>query len=106
MVKPTGISKFAEKYLGAQDPRHPHASPNFADMHALPPLLIHVGSDEVLLDDAVKLHDQALADGVASTLEIWDGMIHVWHAFHPMLAEGRQGIERSGSYLRAQWAAA
>ena len=58
---------------------------------------------EVLLDDAVVLHEAARSAGVASTLEIWDDMIHVWHAFHPMLPEGKQGIVRIGEYLGSQW---
>jgi len=106
MIKPEGIGVLAEHYLQGQDPRSAYASPNYADLRGLPPLLIHVGRDEVLLDDSIKLHEKAEADGVASTLEIWDDMIHVWHAFHPMLDEGRQGIERIGAFLREQWGAA
>ena len=85
------------------DARQALASPNRADLSGLPPLLIHVGRDEVLLDDAIVLHEAARSAGVDSTLEIWDDMIHVWHAFHPMLPEGRQGIARIGEFLRAQW---
>jgi hypothetical protein len=40
-----------------------------------------------------------------STLEVWDNMVHVWHAFHPMLPEGKVGIERVGDCMRPQWAA-
>ena len=96
----------ARLYLQGTDPKNPLASPNFASLHALPPLLIHVGRDEVLLDDSIKLDQKAKADGVNSTLEIWDDMIHVWHAFHPMLPEGKQAIERVGAFLQEQWAAA
>ncbi|MCS6926498.1 MAG: alpha/beta hydrolase [Candidatus Binatia bacterium] len=99
------ITTMAQLYLQGTDPKHPYASPNFADLRSLPPLLIHVGRDEVLLDDAIKLHEKARADGVQSTLEIWDDMIHVWHAFHPMLPEGKQAIARVGAFLRANWAA-
>ncbi|HXG21908.1 MAG TPA: alpha/beta hydrolase [Methylomirabilota bacterium] len=106
MVAPGGINKMADRYLQGADPKHPYASPNFANLKGLPPLLIHVGRDEVLLDDAVKLDQKATADGVKSTLEIWDDMIHVWHAFHPMLPEGKQAIVRVGEFLREQWARA
>lgn len=105
MVTPD-IVNMAHLYLQGTDPKHPYASPNFADLRSLPPLLIHVGRDEVLLDDAIKLHEKARADGVHSTLEIWDDMIHVWHAFHPMLPEGKQAIARVGAFLRDKWAAA
>lgn len=105
MVTPD-ISRMADLYLQGADPKNPLASPNYADLRSLPPLLIHVGRDEVLLDDSVKLDEKAKADGVDSTLEIWEDMIHVWHAFHPMLPEGRQAIERVGAFLREKWAAA
>jgi len=105
MVTPDGISKMAGVYLQGKDPKHPYASPNLASLQSLPPLLIHVGRDEVLLDDAIKLDQKAQADGVKSTLEIWDDMIHVWHAFHPMLPEAKQGIARIGEFLQGQWAA-
>jgi acetyl esterase/lipase len=52
--------------------------PNYTDLRGLPPLLIHVGSDEVLLDDAIILDAHARAAGVQSRLEVWGGMVHVW----------------------------
>ena len=106
MVTPDGIGSMADVYLQGKDPKHPYASPNFADLRSLPSLLIHVGRDEVLLDDSIKLHEKAQADGVDSTLEVWEDMIHVWHAFHPMLPEGKQAIARVGAFLREKWAAA
>jgi monoterpene epsilon-lactone hydrolase len=105
MVTPDGISDMAGLYLQGKDPKHPYASPNLANLRGLPPLLIHVGRDEVLLDDSIKLNAQAKADGVESTLEIWDDMVHVWHAFHPMLPEAKQAIARVGNFLREKWAA-
>jgi monoterpene epsilon-lactone hydrolase len=103
IVNATNITRMAGLYLQDADPTHPLASPNHADLRGLPPLLIHVGRDEVLLDDAVVLDDRARAAGVDSTLEVWDDMIHVWHAFHPMLPEGKQAIERVGAFLREKW---
>lgn len=105
MIAPSGINKMAGRYLGTADAKHPYASPNFASLAGFPPLLIHVGRDEVLLDDSIKLDQKAKADGVSSTLEIWDDMIHVWHAFHPMLPEGKQAIVRVGEFMRGHWAA-
>jgi acetyl esterase/lipase len=103
MITTADISMMAALYLNGADAKTALASPNRADLSGLPPLLIHVGRDEVLLDDAVVLHEAARSAGVASTLEIWDDMIHVWHAFHPLLPEGRQGIARVGEFLRGQW---
>ena len=106
MVTTDGIGNMAGVYLQGADPKDPLASPNFAELRGLPPLLIHVGRDEVLLDDSIKLHERAKAADVDSTLEIWDDMIHVWHAFYPMLPEGKQGITRVGAFLQEKWAAA
>lgn len=103
MITSADITLMAGTYLNGADAKAPLASPNRADLTGLPPLLIHVGRDEVLLDDAVVLNEAARSAGVDSTLEIWDDMIHVWHAFHPMLPEGRQAIARIGEYLRWQW---
>ena len=104
IVKHAGITQMATLYLNGADPRDPLASPNFADLTGLPPMLIHVGSAETLHDDAIALDRKAQADGVQSTLEVWEDMIHVWHAFHPMLPEGKDGITRVGEFLRQQWA--
>ena len=109
MVTPHGLRRMADFYLAGGDAQHPHASPNCADagrLRGLPPLLIHVGGDEILLDDAVAFDAKARAAGVHCTLEVWDGMVHVWHAFHPLLEEGRRGIVRVGEFLHEQWAGA
>jgi epsilon-lactone hydrolase len=101
MIPREEIEEFASLYLGGADPRTPLASPVFADLTGLPPLLIQVGTEEVLLDDARALDRRARACGVDSTLEVWQDMIHVWHAFSPMLQEGRAAIARMGEYYRA-----
>jgi monoterpene epsilon-lactone hydrolase len=88
-------------YLGERYPRTPLASPLYADLRGLPPLLIQVGSAEVLLDDATRLADRALVAGVNTTLEVWPEMIHVWHSFAAILPEGRQGIEGIAKFVRA-----
>ena len=62
---------WAKLYLGDHDPRTPLASPLYADLRGLPPLLIQVGSAEVLLDDATRLAERASAAGVNATLEVW-----------------------------------
>jgi monoterpene epsilon-lactone hydrolase len=103
MVTPEQIREMAGYYLQGTDSRTPLASPNHADLRGLPPLLIHVGRDEILLNDSEVLHQRAQAAHVNSILEVWDDMIHVWHAFHPMLPEGKKGIARIGEYLRGQW---
>ena len=104
IVRQAGVAEMARAYLGTTDPRSPLASPLFADLRGLPPLLIHVGSDEVLLDDAIGLAERAKAAGVDATLEQWDRMIHVWHWFLPLLDEAQAAVESIGSFVRARTA--
>ena len=94
----------ARAYLGATPPRTALASPLFADLRGLPPLLIHVGSDEVLLDDSVELAARAKAAGVDTTLEVYDRMIHVWHWFLPMLEEAETAVQAIGRFARERTA--
>ena len=89
----------AENYLGDADPRTPLAAPLYSDLKGLPPLLIQVGTSEVLLDDALGLADKAKAAGVDVVLEQWEDMIHMWH-FFPMLPEGQRAIDRIGEFVR------
>ena len=100
MVRYEGLVRMASLYLNGADPRTPLAAPLYADLSGLPPLLIHVGTAETLLDDAVRLADRAKAAGVDVTFESWDDMIHVWHLFAPRLPEGQQAVERVGEYVR------
>lgn len=102
MVNLPDITAMARDYLGAADPRTPLASPLFADLRSLPPLLIHVGSEEVLLDDASGLAERARAAGVEATLEVWEQMIHVWHWFLPWLDEARAAVDKIGGFLRSR----
>lgn len=92
----------AVRYVGEKgDLKHPLASPLYADLHGLPPLLILVGSNETLLDDSTRVADKARAAGVDVELEIWDDMIHIWPFFAAILPEGQQAIERMGTFARA-----
>ena len=102
IVTRASVGEMATAYLGATDPRAPLASPLFADLRGLPPLLIHVGSDEVLLDDAVQLAARAQQAKVEATLEVWDRMIHVWHWFLPMLDEAQSAVDSIGRFIRAR----
>jgi epsilon-lactone hydrolase len=97
------LSKMAAAYLNGADAADPRATPLHADLAGLPPLLIHVGTAEVLLDDATRLATCARAAGVQVSLEVWDDMIHVWHAFAPLVPEAEQAIAGIGEFLRARW---
>lgn len=100
IVKQEGIGAMAALYLNGQDARTPLASPLFADLKGLPPMLIQVGSEETLHSDAAALAAKLEAAGVEVSFENWGGMIHVWHIFHPILAEGRDAIARAGAFLK------
>ena len=102
IVKRAGVDEMARAYLGAADRRTPLASPLFADLRGLPPLLIQVGSEEVLLDDSVQLAERARAAGVDTTLEVWDQMIHVWHWFLPLLDEAEEAVAAVGRFAGAR----
>ena len=92
----------ADYYLGALDPKTPLASPLYADLGGLPPLLIQVGAEELLLDDSARLDQRARAQGVDSVLEIWDEMVHSWHFYYPQLQEGRAAIQRLGAFIQSK----
>jgi acetyl esterase/lipase len=90
----------ARTYMGDADPKHPCAAPIYGDLTGLPPLLIQVGSVETLLDDSLTLARKAAIDGVPVSLEIWPEMIHVWHLYFPILADGRKSLASGGAFVR------
>jgi acetyl esterase/lipase len=96
------VASTARYYLGDTDPRTPLASPLYADLSGLPPLLIHVGQDEVLLDDSTRLAERARAAGVPVELKIWPVVPHAWQLAPHMIPEGRQSLREAAEFLRAQ----
>jgi epsilon-lactone hydrolase len=100
MVKREIIVNFAQAYLNGADPRSPLASPIYADLRGIAPLLIHVGASEVLLDDSLKLARAAGAADVSVRLEIWPEMVHIWHVFHRILGDGRKAVQEGAKFLR------
>jgi acetyl esterase/lipase len=104
MVQKEGVLQLAALYLGGKSPRTPLAAPLYADLSGLPPLLIQVGTAETLLDDASRLAERARKAGVNVTYDPWEGMIHVWQLFAPMLDEGKQAIEKFGAFIEKQTA--
>jgi acetyl esterase/lipase len=87
-------------YVGDGDPGDPLASPVRAALHGLPPLLVQVGSREVVLDDARAIDRRAREAGVPVQLDVWPGMVHVWHLFASALEEGRRAIADLASFVR------
>ena len=94
------LLELARTYLKNADPRTPLAAPIYADLTGLPPLLIQVGTAEVLFDDATRLAESAKSAGVQVVFEPWEDMIHMWHFFAAMLPEGQQAIDRIGEFVQ------
>ena len=101
-IDPVGIVETGALYLGATDPREPLASPIYAELGGLPPLLIHVGDSEVLLDDSVRLADVAVRAGVETELEIWPEMIHVFQMGAGNIPESDASIAAIGAWARGK----
>lgn len=96
---PEDLHLQAREYLGDADPMHPLASPLYADLHGLPPVMAQVGEDELLLDDARRLVERARAVSVDATLEVWPGLWHIF-ATQGTFPESRQAMQRLGRFLR------
>lgn len=94
-----GLAAAAAWYLNGQSADTPGASPLFADLTGLPPLLIEVGEAEILLSDATRLADLAAEAGVEVTLHVWPGLPHVFGLFAALLSEGRDVINESGAFI-------
>lgn len=86
-------------YLADKDPKDPHISAVHADLSGLPPLLIHVGADEGLVDDAKALATKAQAAGVETTLVIGEEMYHIYPCFAAILPEGRSAVEEAARFI-------
>ena len=99
MLSRTSLQGRADVYLNGADPRSPLASPVFGDFADFPPLLVHVGADEVLLGDAVELARQASLAGSDVTLRVWARMIHIFPWFHTHLQAGRTAITQAGAWM-------
>jgi acetyl esterase/lipase len=93
-------------YVSEHDAALGLISPVFADLSGLPPLIIQAGTHEVLLDDAVRLAQRAVAADVEVTLDITPGVPHVFQAYHPILDEAVVALDRAGQLLSAQLARA
>jgi acetyl esterase/lipase len=99
MVRGADLQLMADAYLAGRDAKTPLASPLYADLGGLPPLLLQVGSAEVLLDDAVRMAERASKAGVSADLRVWQDMFHVWHAFAQILPEGQQAVDEMAAFF-------
>src|SRR6266568_3052431 len=96
------LNELADAYLPADmDRKDPRVSPLYVDFGNFPPMLIQVGSDETLLDDAARLAARAGAADVAVTLQIWPHMIHAWPLWNAHLKDGRRALANVGVHSGA-----
>ena len=99
ILAPSVLRSFAGLYLHGADPRLPLASPVFADLSGLPPLLIQAGTIEVLLDDARALAERARECKVEVVYKEWEGMFHGWQSMASVLPEGVEAIDHAGDFI-------
>jgi epsilon-lactone hydrolase len=95
------LDELVDAYLPpGMDRADPRVSPLYADLNGFPPTLVQVGSDETLLDDAVRFASAAGTAEVAVTLEVWPHMIHAWPLWNAKLAAGRRALAHAGAFIR------
>jgi epsilon-lactone hydrolase len=99
-LKPESVPIGAALYHGSYPATHPLISPLYGDLRGLPPILIHVGDWEILLDDAVRIADKIRQAGGTIELEVWPGMWHVFHAFKSLTPESRDANEKMGRFIQ------
>jgi len=99
LVQRKVVDEVSSLYLNGQDPKTPTASPIYADLRGLPPLLIQVGEREILFSDSEMLAEKARAAGVEVTFEEWPEMVHVWHLHYQRLSDGHAAIARIGRFV-------
>ncbi|KPP80576.1 MAG: esterase / lipase [Oceanicaulis sp. HLUCCA04] len=104
MLNPDYLGAGGQLYLGGRPGTDPQASPLFAELKGLPPTLIQVGSDEILLSDSTRLAEKLEAAGVPVECEIWEGMWHDFQIFAPLIPEADWAIDRARVWVEFQLA--
>lgn len=101
MFRPENIADFASAALGGAPADDPAVSPLYADLSGLPAVLLHVGSTELLLDDARRVHEKILATGGASQIEIYEDVMHCWQMLAPFVPEATASLGAAAAFLSA-----
>ena len=102
MIRSDETPRLAAQYLAGADPRTPYASPLYGDHTDLPPTLIQVGSDEVLLDDSVRMAQRLRDAGCHVEIEIWPRMPHAWQLWARIIPEANVAIARIGAFVQSK----
>jgi acetyl esterase/lipase len=104
LLSPEGLRLRVPDYVGRADAADPNISPIFGDLRELPPLLIQVGSHEILLSDALRLAGRAALSDIPVTLDVTAGVPHVFQAYAGLLDEAGAALDRAAIFLKAQLA--
>ncbi|NPD87342.1 MAG: alpha/beta hydrolase [Asgard group archaeon] len=94
------LQQSAEIYLKGTDSKNPLASPLYADLEGLPPLLLQTGTEEIILDDTTRFAEKAIKAKVDVTADIWPGMWHVFQIFGNLMPESKKAIKKIGEFIR------
>jgi acetyl esterase/lipase len=97
------LASTARLYLGGHDPRDPLASPLYGDLAGLPPVRMHVGEDEVLLDDSLRYGERIESQGGTVQIHTWQGMTHVFPSNVALLHAAKEALDDIGNFLRQQF---
>jgi epsilon-lactone hydrolase len=100
-TKGVGSLNVVEKYAAGHDVHEPYLSPLYGDLHGLPPILVHVGDHEILLDDSVRFVERACAAGVDAKVVVWPKMWHVFQMHAPVMPESKESLRQLGEFIRA-----
>jgi acetyl esterase/lipase len=101
LLTPDGLRARVPDYVGGADAADPLISPIFGDLRDLPPLLIQVGSHEILLSDALRLAARAAISDVPVTLDVTPGVPHVFQAYAGFLDEAGAALDRASDFVKA-----
>ena len=96
---PEALPYWAKNYYADTDPTDKFVSPAFGDFTGFPPLLIHVGDEEILLDDSLAVIEKAKAQGVAVEATVFKGYFHVFHGFWGFLSKARKANNEIKAFL-------
>jgi epsilon-lactone hydrolase len=99
MFRAGNISEFSAAYLGDVSPLDPYASPAFADLGGLPPLLLQVGSTELLLDDSRRVHEKIREAQGVSRLEVYEDVFHCWQMSDGFMPEARAALRQAAEFI-------
>ncbi|MBJ7537077.1 alpha/beta hydrolase [Marinomonas transparens] len=94
------LNKLGRLFLGDEIATHPDASPVYANVQGLSPILLQLGENEVMLSDALRLGTNLAEARVRTSIEIWPGMFHVWHLFAGILPESDQAIDSAVAFIK------